>query len=159
MSTADEHPVPDPASLDAVLTVLARHARELAPLGAVHLEAGAVRLELRVPSASDPVAPAAALVPPPTPHLAAVPDEPAVIPGPTVCSQTVGVFYRATEPGATPFVTEGDTVAVGQQIGIVEAMKLMIPVESDRAGIVEEILVGDGEAVEHGQPVLRLASS
>ena len=50
---------------------------------------------------------------------------------------TVGVFYRAPEPGAPPFVTEGDVVSPGQQVGIVEAMKLMIPVESDRYGRVE----------------------
>ncbi|MGF7238812.1 MAG: acetyl-CoA carboxylase biotin carboxyl carrier protein [Frankia sp.] len=71
-----------------------------------------------------------------------------------VCAQMVGVFYRAGKPGAKPFVSEGDVVAVGQQIGIVEAMKLMIPVEADRAGRVIEILIADGVAVEHGQPLL-----
>lgn len=71
-----------------------------------------------------------------------------------VCAQMVGVFYRASGPGAKPFVAEGDMIASGQQIGIVEAMKLMIPVEADRAGRVIEILVADGVAVEHGQPLL-----
>jgi acetyl-CoA carboxylase biotin carboxyl carrier protein len=158
-------PVPSPADLDAVLTVLVRHVRDLAGLGAVRIAAGAVTLEVG-PATTAEVAPAPVVGPPPV--LAAVPDpEPPVgvldcsvgNTGPTVCSTTVGVFYRAAEPGAAPFVAEGDTVAVGQQIGIVEAMKLMIPLESDRAGTIAEILVGDGDAVEHGQPVLRLASS
>src|SRR5690606_19775313 len=69
---------------------------------------------------------------------------------------TLGVFYRAPEPGAQPFVTEGDMGAPGQQVGIVEAMKLMIPVESDRYGRVEEILVPDATPVEYGQPLLTL---
>jgi acetyl-CoA carboxylase biotin carboxyl carrier protein len=66
------------------------------------------------------------------------------------------VFYRSPEPGAPPFVAEGDLVRPGQQVGIVEAMKLMIPVESDRAGRVLEVLLADGSAVEHGQPLLLL---
>ncbi|NIJ11901.1 acetyl-CoA carboxylase biotin carboxyl carrier protein [Saccharomonospora amisosensis] len=67
---------------------------------------------------------------------------------------TVGVFYRAPEPGATPFVSVGDTVTAGQQVGIVEAMKLMIPVLADRAGRVTEILVPDATPVEYGEPLL-----
>ncbi|MEU7141831.1 biotin/lipoyl-containing protein [Nocardia sp. NPDC046473] len=74
----------------------------------------------------------------------------------TVVSETVGVFYRSSEPGAAPFVTEGDPVRAGQQIGIVEAMKLMIPVTATREGRVAEFLVDNGEAVEHGAPLLVL---
>ncbi|MFF3227355.1 acetyl-CoA carboxylase biotin carboxyl carrier protein [Nocardia suismassiliense] len=74
----------------------------------------------------------------------------------TVVSETVGVFYRSPEPGAAPFVTEGDPVRAGQQIGIVEAMKLMIPVTATREGRVAEFLVDNGEAVEHGAPLLVL---
>jgi acetyl-CoA carboxylase biotin carboxyl carrier protein len=73
-----------------------------------------------------------------------------------LCSGTVGVFYRAPEPGAKPFVAEGDTIRPGQQVAILEAMKLMIPVEAERAGRVVEFLVEDGTAVEHGQPLLLL---
>ncbi|NNH68357.1 acetyl-CoA carboxylase biotin carboxyl carrier protein subunit [Nocardia uniformis] len=68
----------------------------------------------------------------------------------------VGVFYHAAEPGADPFVTVGATVVRGQQIGIIEAMKLMVPIEADRAGVVAEILVPDATAVEFGQPLLLL---
>ncbi|MBH0776520.1 acetyl-CoA carboxylase biotin carboxyl carrier protein [Nocardia bovistercoris] len=73
-----------------------------------------------------------------------------------VTAETVGVFYRLPEPGAAPFVTEGDPVRTGQQVGIVEAMKLMIPVTASAAGRVLEFLVENGEAVEYGAPLLRL---
>jgi len=66
-------------------------------------------------------------------------------------SPAVGVFYRAPEPGTAPFVSEGDTVAAGQQVGIIEAMKLMIPVEADQAGRLVEVLKNDGEPVEYGE--------
>ncbi|MFJ4657422.1 acetyl-CoA carboxylase biotin carboxyl carrier protein [Nocardia sp. NPDC088792] len=72
----------------------------------------------------------------------------------TLTAETVGVFYRASEPGAAPFVTEGDPVRAGQQVAIVEAMKLMIPVTAAREGVVAEFLVEDGESVEHGQPLI-----
>ncbi|WP_018331316.1 acetyl-CoA carboxylase biotin carboxyl carrier protein [Actinomycetospora chiangmaiensis] len=153
---AHDGAAPPPAELDAVLAVLVRHVRDLAPLGTVRVAAGAVTVEV------GPGTPAPAAAPAPAPPPAVGPPVTEAAPaavvgeGPTVCSTTVGVFYRAAEPGATPFVGEGDSVSVGQQIGIVEAMKLMIPLESDRSGTVAEFLVGDGEAVEHGQPVLRL---
>jgi len=70
---------------------------------------------------------------------------------------TVGTFYRAPQPGAAPFVSEGDEVRRGQQIGIVEAMKLMIPVESEHDGVVAAILVADAASVEYGQPLIALS--
>jgi acetyl-CoA carboxylase biotin carboxyl carrier protein len=73
-----------------------------------------------------------------------------------VCAPTIGTFYHAPEPGARPFVAEGATVTPGQQVGIVEAMKLMLPVEADRAGRVVEMLVADGQAVEYGERLLAL---
>ncbi|WP_018636950.1 acetyl-CoA carboxylase biotin carboxyl carrier protein [Parafrankia elaeagni] len=73
-----------------------------------------------------------------------------------VPAHTVGVFYHAPEPGADPFVRAGDTVVPGQQVGIIEAMKLMIPVEAERGGRVREILVADASPVEYGQPLLTL---
>jgi acetyl-CoA carboxylase biotin carboxyl carrier protein len=76
-----------------------------------------------------------------------------------VCAPTVGTFYRAPQPGAAPFVAEGDEVRRGQQIGIVEAMKLMIPVESEHDGVVATIHVADAAPVEYGQPLLTLSPS
>ncbi len=73
-----------------------------------------------------------------------------------VCAPTVGTFYRAAEPGSKPFVAVGDLVTVGQQLAIVEAMKLMIPVEADRAGRVREILATDATAVEYGERLIAI---
>ncbi|HEY2699029.1 MAG TPA: biotin/lipoyl-containing protein [Pseudonocardiaceae bacterium] len=69
---------------------------------------------------------------------------------------TVGVFYRAPEPGATPFVAENDVVSVGQQVGIVEVMKLMVPVEAEAAGRIVKVLKDDGEQVEYGDQLFAL---
>ncbi len=71
---------------------------------------------------------------------------------------TVGVFYRAPEPGAKPFVAEGDSIVRGQQVAIIEAMKLMIPVEADVSGRVVELFVTDGTSVEHGEPLMAVAT-
>jgi acetyl-CoA carboxylase biotin carboxyl carrier protein len=73
-----------------------------------------------------------------------------------VCSPTVGTFYRAPEPGAAPFVAEGAPVRRGQQLGIVEAMKLMIPVEAEHDGTVVTVHVADGTAVEYGERLVTL---
>ncbi len=68
----------------------------------------------------------------------------------------VGVFYRAPQPGAPPFVEEGDTVAPGQTLCILEAMKLMNEIKTDVAGIVRSIHVGNAEPVEFGQLLFEL---
>ena len=84
------------------------------------------------------------------PVAAAVPAEPA---GHTVKSPMVGTFYRSSAPGAKPFAEVGSTVAVGDTLCIIEAMKLMNEIESDKAGVVKAVLVEAGEAVEYGQPM------
>jgi acetyl-CoA carboxylase biotin carboxyl carrier protein len=73
--------------------------------------------------------------------------------GHVVTSPMVGTFYRAPSPGAEPFVQVGDTVKEGQTICIIEAMKLLNEIESDKSGVVKEILVENGQAVEYGQPL------
>jgi len=70
----------------------------------------------------------------------------------------VGVFYRAPQPGAPPFVAEGDAVAPGQTLCILEAMKLMNEIKADVAGIVRAIHVGNAEPVEFGQLLFELDS-
>ena len=77
--------------------------------------------------------------------------------GVTVRAPVVGVFHRAPAPGAAPFVTVGDLVLAGAQLGIVEAMKTMIPVEAPAAGRVLEVLAGEAEAVEYDQALVLLA--
>jgi acetyl-CoA carboxylase biotin carboxyl carrier protein len=73
-----------------------------------------------------------------------------------VKAANVGTFYRRPEPSAAPFVEVGDHVEEGRQIAIVEAMKLMIPVEAPVAGTVTAVLAEDGDAVEYGQPLLAI---
>ncbi|MBV9025428.1 MAG: acetyl-CoA carboxylase biotin carboxyl carrier protein [Streptomycetaceae bacterium] len=73
-----------------------------------------------------------------------------------ITAPMVGAFYHAPEPGATPFVQEGDLVEKGQHIGIVEAMKLMNPIQAEQPGRVVEVLVGDGHPVEYDQPLIAL---
>jgi len=82
---------------------------------------------------------------------------PAVPQGHVVKSPMVGTFYRAPSPGADPFVQVGDTVKEGQTLCIIEAMKLLNEIESDVAGVVKEILVENGQAVEYGQPLYVVA--
>jgi acetyl-CoA carboxylase biotin carboxyl carrier protein len=76
-----------------------------------------------------------------------------------VCSPSVGTFYRAPEPGAPPFVAQGDLVQAGRQVAIVEAMKLMLPVEASQPGRVAKFFRGDGDPVEYGEPLLSLDPS
>jgi acetyl-CoA carboxylase biotin carboxyl carrier protein len=74
-----------------------------------------------------------------------------------VRAPSVGTFYRAPKPGAEPFVAEGSVVSAGQQVGIVEAMKLMLPVEASQAGEVVQVLAVDGQAVEYDERLIVLA--
>ena len=69
----------------------------------------------------------------------------------------VGTFYRAASPGAKPFVEVGDTVQAGDTLCIIEAMKLMNEIESDKSGVVKQILVENGQPVEFGQPLVVIA--
>jgi acetyl-CoA carboxylase biotin carboxyl carrier protein len=73
-----------------------------------------------------------------------------------IYAESVGTFYRSSEPGATPFAIEGDVVTAGQQLGILEVMKLMIPIEADLSGRVLEFMVPDGTPVEFGAPLVSL---
>ena len=84
------------------------------------------------------------------PVAAAAPAEPV---GHTVKSPMVGTFYRASSPGAKPFVEIGDTIKEGETICIVEAMKILNEIEADKSGTVTQILVDNGQAVEYGQPL------
>jgi acetyl-CoA carboxylase biotin carboxyl carrier protein len=74
--------------------------------------------------------------------------------GHTVRAELVGTFYRRPEPGAKPFVEVGDLVEPGQQVAIVEAMKLMNPVTADVGGRVSHVLVDDAQGVEYDQPLI-----
>jgi acetyl-CoA carboxylase biotin carboxyl carrier protein len=110
-----------------------------------------------VAAAAPAYAPAAAAVAPAAAPAAAAapatPEDPAQHPG-AVTSPMVGTCYLASEPGAAPFVTIGATVAEGQTVLIIEAMKTMNQIPAPRAGTVKRILVEDGTPVEYGAPLL-----
>ncbi len=78
---------------------------------------------------------------------------PALPAGHIVTSPMVGTFYRSPSPGAAAFINVGDTVKEGQTICIIEAMKLLNEIEADKAGVIKDILVENGQAVEYGQPL------
>lgn len=79
---------------------------------------------------------------------------PAEIEGHVVKSPMVGTFYRSPAPGAKAFVEVGDTVKSGDTICIIEAMKLLNEIESDKDGVIKAILVDNGQPVEYGEPLV-----
>jgi len=93
-------------------------------------------------------APVAAAVP--APAAPAVAPEP---PGHVVKSPMVGTFYRSSSPGGKAFVEVGSAVKEGEPVCIIEAMKIMNEIESDRAGTITKIFCENGQAVEFGQPL------
>ncbi|MGW1993965.1 acetyl-CoA carboxylase biotin carboxyl carrier protein [Embleya sp. NPDC001921] len=105
------------------------------------------------PPDSEPVAVAARTADPDRPSDAAPAGEPS---GHLVRAPLVGTLYRAPEPGAAAFVEVGDVVRAGQQVAIIEAMKLMNPIEADRDGRVTAVLVDNGRGVEYDQPLFEL---
>lgn len=89
----------------------------------------------------------------------AVPDaQPLVVKiprGAVELSPMVGVFYTASSPGEPPFVRIGQTIQAGEILGIIEAMKIMNPIEATQSGVIEELLVKNGDVVQFGQPLFR----
>jgi acetyl-CoA carboxylase biotin carboxyl carrier protein len=69
----------------------------------------------------------------------------------------IGTFYQSPSPGEPPFVRVGDVIEAGSQVGILEAMKLMNPIEAELGGRVVEILVADGKPVEYDEPLFAFA--
>lgn len=122
--------------------------------GAVASGAPVLTQQVMVPAAA-PVAPAAA--PPAVSEIAetaavnAAAAAEVAAAGHTVKSPMVGTFYRSSSPGAAPFVQVGDTVKEGDTLCIIEAMKILNEIESDKSGVVKQVLCENGQAVEYGQ--------
>jgi acetyl-CoA carboxylase biotin carboxyl carrier protein len=88
----------------------------------------------------------------PAPAPASTPME--IVPqGHVVKSPMVGTFYRSAAPGAAPFVDVGTTVKEGDTLCIIEAMKLLNEIDADASGVIQQILVENGQPVEFGQPL------
>lgn len=113
--------------------------------------------KVRIVKFSQTVQPVAQVAPAaPVAEAAAAQQQPAAPEQPqghAVKAPMVGTFYRAPNPGASPFVEVGQSVKEGEPLCIIEAMKLLNEIEADKAGVVKEILVENGEPVEYGQPL------
>jgi acetyl-CoA carboxylase biotin carboxyl carrier protein len=124
-------------------------------LSEIEYEAGGQRI--RVGRTLAAAAPAATPTPVPTPAPGAALAPAAAeegVPAGTVVSPMVGTVYVSPEPGAPPFVKVGDEVKEGQTLLIIEAMKVMNPLASPRAGKVKHIFIRDGQPVEFGEPLI-----
>ena len=121
----------------------------------VRISRGGTAVTYAAAPAPAPVAAAPAPVAAPAATEAAAPatEEPA---GHAVKSPMVGTFYASPAPGSPAFVSVGQTVAAGDVICIIEAMKMMNQIEADKAGTIGAILVEDGEAVEFDQPIVTI---
>lgn len=91
--------------------------------------------------------PAAAALPAAAAAAAILPE------GHVVKSPMVGTFYRSSAPGANPFVEIGQTVKAGDTLCIIEAMKLLNEIESDKSGTIKAVLAENGQPVEYGEPL------
>ena len=150
------------SSKDDQLESVAREAHALlgkvaGPVRRISVQAGDHRVEIEWDPMAAPAGPAVPLPPGGTLTTdGGVVDSGTLPAGHIITAPLVGTFYRAAEPGSPPFVEEGDPIEVGQEVGIVEAMKIMNRVVSDAAGRLGRVLVGNGEMVEFGQPLFQL---
>jgi acetyl-CoA carboxylase biotin carboxyl carrier protein len=137
---------------------------ENSELSEIEIEAGTTGFVLRKPSAfaaAVGAAPAVA-VPGSSPADGAAQQTVAPVPaaqsGPVnaVVAPLTGLYYSSPSPGAQPYVTVGSTIAVGQVIGLIEAMKLFNEIKSDRAGRVTRIYPEDGALVKAKQPLIEV---
>jgi acetyl-CoA carboxylase biotin carboxyl carrier protein len=132
-------------------------------LAAVLNETGLTEIEIAekdsrirvVRSAAPPLAAAGPVAPPVAATQAAPAPDEASHPG-AVVSPMVGVAYLAPEPGAPPFVTVGQSVAAGQTLLLIEAMKTFNQIKAPKAGTVARILVANSTPVEYGEVLLIL---
>ena len=132
----------------------------------IEVERGELRIRVARELVAAPVmqyaaapAPAAHATPAAAAAPASMPSDPATIvakSGEEVKSPMVGTVYLQASPEAPPFCQAGDKVKKGQTLLIVEAMKTMNPIQAPRDGVVVEVLVGDAQPVEFGEPLVLL---
>jgi acetyl-CoA carboxylase biotin carboxyl carrier protein len=170
---AGSEPVPDgvveaPASAPAVpddgdrelLGLIDRLAALLdrSDLTELEVESGGTGLVLRKPSALAPisVASVAASSPAATTTMPATVEPPAPAAKPSIKAPLTGIFYASPAPGSAPYVAVGGEVAVGQIIGLIEAMKLFNEIKSDLAGRVVRVVAESGTLVKAKQPLIEV---
>ena len=114
-----------------------------------------IRVARGVPAAAVPVAAVPATAVEATADGAAPKVEAAA--GQVVRAPISGTFYRSPAPGEPPFVSEGDAVAAGDVLCIIESMKMMNRIEAEMTGTVAEVLLDNGRAMESGTPLFRIS--
>ena len=142
-------------------TALVRELAELLSaneLTEIEVEDGGRRIKVKrdaAPVMAYAPAPAVAAPTPAAPAAAPAADAaPAAAPVDAVKSPMVGTAYLSSEPGAKPFIAVGASVKQGDTLLIIEAMKVMNPIQAPKAGKVTQILVGDSQPVEFDQPLV-----
>lgn len=122
----------------------------------IEIKEGEEAVRISRASSSVAAAPVQYAPPPPTPATAPaapVSEETETISGHQVKSPMVGTFYEAPSPGAAPFAEVGKKVQAGDVLCIIEAMKMLNQIESDKAGTVKAVLAENGQPVEFDQPL------
>ena len=92
-----------------------------------------------------------------TPELKNINVTPEIIEGNFITSPIVGTFYRKPSPDKDPFIKVGDVIEKGQVLCIIEAMKILNEIESDKEGTIKKILIENGQPVEFGQPLFEIS--
>jgi acetyl-CoA carboxylase biotin carboxyl carrier protein len=153
-----DQPEPILAALDLLAPAFAE-----AGLDELELTAGDLHIRLARPRASAPAGVAAPAEVPAQAPAPAVPRTDGLTPfgEPAagmrfVSAPLTGVWYPAPSPGARPYVNEGDEIAAGQVIGLIEAMKLFNEIKSDASGRITRVLVENGTLVKRKQPLLEV---
>lgn len=157
----DKHAV-DPGLVRELAAIL----RE-ADLGEIEVEQGDLKIRVSKPTAPAASAPihymAAPQAAPAAPPSTAAPSAPAADAAPAlaadeeiITSPMVGTFYRSPSPESSPFVVKGDSVNSSSVVCIIEAMKVMNEIKAEISGTIVEVIAGDAEAVEFGQPLFKV---
>jgi acetyl-CoA carboxylase biotin carboxyl carrier protein len=167
---ADAKPLKNETEIDAALVRQLADILNDTSLTEIEVERGELRIRVAREITAAPVvqyaaapaqyapAPAAAAAAPAA-APASMPSDPATIvakSGETVKSPMVGTVYLQASPEAPPFISVGATVKKGQTLLIIEAMKTMNPIQAPRDGVIADILVGDAQPVEFGEPLVTL---
>ncbi|MEZ7984280.1 MAG: acetyl-CoA carboxylase biotin carboxyl carrier protein [Pseudomonadales bacterium] len=120
----------------------------------VRISRGGNTVQMVAAPAAAPAPVAAAVA---APAAAPAPVESAAPAGHAICSPMVGTFYQSASPETPPFIKVGQSINKGDVVCIVEAMKMMNQIEADQSGVVQAILVKDGEPVEFDQQLVIIA--
>jgi acetyl-CoA carboxylase biotin carboxyl carrier protein len=119
----------------------------------VRIHRGVTAAQLAAPMQFAPQPQLAPVAAAPPAAAAPTPEAAPAVSGHTMCSPMVGTFYRSSSPGVKSFVEVGQKVNVGDTLCIIEAMKMMNQIESDKSGVVKQILIENQDPVEFDQPM------